>query len=183
MNSMGKINIAIAGVGNAASALLQSLHYYDDIKKDPTKPIGGIYVADIECVCAFDVAKGKVNKRLREAIFEAPNNCPKYYIPKEDELTVKVSKANVLDGISTDTGDAVRIQMQVPVILRTMIPKGLMGAMCAIMLAAFISTHDTYLHAWGSIFIQDVVMPFRKKPFEPKQHIKMLRWSIFGVAI
>ncbi|MHA1167659.1 MAG: inositol-3-phosphate synthase [Candidatus Hodarchaeales archaeon] len=106
---MGKINIAIAGVGNAASALLQSLVYYSDIKKDPTKPIGGIHIADIECVCAFDVTKGKVNTELRKAIFETPNNCPKYYIPKENELTVKVSKAPVLDGISKIVSPVVEI--------------------------------------------------------------------------
>ena len=39
------------------------------------------------------------------------------------------------------------------------------------------------MHSWGSIFIQDVIMPFRKKPFEPKQHLKVLRLSILGVCI
>ena len=57
-----------------------------------------------------------------------------------------------------------------------------MGAFAAVMLAAFISTHDTYLHSWASIFIQDVVMPLRKKPFSSKQHISVLRWAIIGVA-
>ena len=73
--------------------------------------------------------------------------------------------------------------MQVPVILRFILPTGLMGAMCAVVLAAFISTHDTYLHSWGVIFIQDVIMPFRKKPFSPEQHVSVLRWSICGVAV
>jgi SSS family solute:Na+ symporter len=58
-----------------------------------------------------------------------------------------------------------------------------MGAFAAVMLAAFISTHDTYLHSWGSIFIQDVIMPFRKKRLSQKQHLRLLRWSIFGVAV
>jgi SSS family solute:Na+ symporter len=48
---------------------------------------------------------------------------------------------------------------------------------------ATIGTHDAYLHSWGSIFIQDVVMPFRNKPFEPTQHLRILRWSIIGVCI
>jgi SSS family solute:Na+ symporter len=48
---------------------------------------------------------------------------------------------------------------------------------------ATIGTHDAYLHSWGSIFIQDVVMPFRNKPFGPKQHLTMLRLSIIGVCI
>lgn len=76
-----------------------------------------------------------------------------------------------------------REQMLVPVALRTILPQGLMGMMCAVMLAAFISTHDTYLHSWASIFIQDVVMPFRKKPFEPARHIRVLRLAVIGVAV
>lgn len=74
-------------------------------------------------------------------------------------------------------------QMTVPLALRQLLPTGLMGAFCAVILAAFISTHDTYLHSWGSVFIQDVIMPFRRKPFAPKQHVRVLRWSILGVAV
>jgi SSS family solute:Na+ symporter len=59
----------------------------------------------------------------------------------------------------------------------------LLGGFFAVMLAAFISTHDTYLHSWGSIFIQDVILPFRKKELKPKEHIRLLRWSICGVAV
>jgi SSS family solute:Na+ symporter len=77
----------------------------------------------------------------------------------------------------------IKDQIKVPLVLRFLLPTGLLGAFAAVMLAAFISTHDTYLHSWGSIFIQDVIMPFRKKPFPPEQHIKVLRYSIFGVAI
>jgi SSS family solute:Na+ symporter len=86
----------------------------------------------------------------------------------------------VLDGISNTT---IRQQMTVPVVLAKMLPVGLLGLFCAIMMAAFISTHDTYLHSWGSIFIQDVILPFRKKPFTPKQHLWLLRFSILFVAI
>ncbi len=50
------------------------------------------------------------------------------------------------------------------------------------MLAAFISTHDTYLHSWGSIFVQDVILPLRKKPMSEKSHIWALRASICFVA-
>jgi SSS family solute:Na+ symporter len=74
-------------------------------------------------------------------------------------------------------------QMTVPIVLSKMLPVGLIGLFCGIMLAAFISTHDTYLHSWGSIFIQDVILPFRKKPFSPKQHIWLLRFSIIFVAV
>jgi SSS family solute:Na+ symporter len=90
---------------------------------------------------------------------------------------------NLLDRISTDPKDTIRVQMTVPLVLRSLLPVGLVGSFCAVMLAAAISTNDTYLHSWGSIFIQDVIMPFRKKPFKPKQHMMVLRLSIVGVAI
>ena len=85
-----------------------------------------------------------------------------------------------LAGLSTDT---LRSQMRAPFVLSEVLPVGLLGAFAALMLAAFISTHDTYLHSWGSIFIQDVIMPFRDKPFDKDTHIKVLRYSIFGVAV
>lgn len=74
-------------------------------------------------------------------------------------------------------------QMAVPIVARFVLPAGAIGAFAAVMLAAFISTHDTYLHSWGSIFIQDVVMPFYKKELSPQAHITVLRLSILFVAI
>ena len=92
--------------------------------------------------------------------------------------------ANAVDSaIAGAETDAIRNQLKVPMVLSHILPRGLIGAFVAVMLAAFISTHDTYLHSWGSVFIQDVVMPFREKPFTPKQHIRALRWAIVGVAV
>ena len=81
-----------------------------------------------------------------------------------------------------DPGERLHDAVRVPLVLTTLLPAGLLGAFAAVMLAAFISTHDTYLHSWGSIFIQDVLLPFRKKPFSQEQHLRVLRWSILGVA-
>ncbi len=97
-----------------------------------------------------------------------------------DYQSVADSVTSSLDKLSTDT---LRSQMRAPFVLSEILPVGLLGAFAALMLAAFISTHDTYLHSWGSIFIQDVIMPFRKKPFDKETHLKVLRYSIFGVAI
>ena len=74
-------------------------------------------------------------------------------------------------------------QMRGPLILSTVLPVGLLGAFAALMLAAFVSTHDTYLHSWATILVQDVLMPFRKKPFDKDTHLKVLRIAIFGVAV
>ena len=79
--------------------------------------------------------------------------------------------------------DTLRSQMRGPLVLSTILPMGLLGAFAALMLAAFISTHDTYLHSWATIIIQDVVMPFRDKPFDKDTHLKVLRYAIFGVAL
>ena len=97
-----------------------------------------------------------------------------------DYQSVADSVNSSLAGLSTDT---LRSQMRAPFVLSEVLPVGLLGAFAALMLAAFISTHDTYLHSWGSIFIQDVIMPFREKPFDKDAHIKVLRYSIFGVAV
>jgi SSS family solute:Na+ symporter len=78
---------------------------------------------------------------------------------------------------------AVQNQMRVPILLSMLLPKGLMGAMAAVMFAAYITTDNTYLHSWGSIFIQDVILPWRKKPLSKDQHLKVLKASILGVAI
>jgi SSS family solute:Na+ symporter len=90
-------------------------------------------------------------------------------------------KVNAILGTIDST--EIQSQARVPLVLRFLLPTGLLGAFAAVMLAAFLSTHDSYLHSWGSIFIQDVILPLRKKPFTPAQHIKVLRISIIGVAI
>jgi len=89
-----------------------------------------------------------------------------------------------VDGLlAAAESETIANQLRVPAVLSLLLPTGLLGAFAAVMLTAFISTHDTYLHSWGSIFIQDVVMPFRKKPFTPETHMRALRLSILGVAL
>jgi SSS family solute:Na+ symporter len=78
---------------------------------------------------------------------------------------------------------AVQEQMLVPIALSKILPVGVLGLFTAVMLAGTIGADQTYLHSWGSIFIQDVILPFRKKAFTPKQHISLLRISIGFVAI
>jgi len=79
--------------------------------------------------------------------------------------------------------EQVREQMIVPVVMSKFLSVGLMGCFVATIIVAFVANHQTYLHSWGSIFIQDVVMPFRKKPFSTKQHMLLLRLSMIGVAV
>jgi myo-inositol-1-phosphate synthase len=110
---MGKIKVAIAGVGNCASALVQGVTYYKKTKDMDaliglTFPeIAGLTPADIEFVAAFDVNDKKVGKDLSEAIFAEPNNTVKIVdVPK---LDVKVRKGPVLDGIGKYLKQVVKI--------------------------------------------------------------------------
>ncbi len=86
----------------------------------------------------------------------------------------------ILNGVEEET---VRVQLTVPLVLTKLLPVGLIGSFAAIMIAAFISTHDTYMHSWASIFIQDVLLPFSKKKLDHKTHIRYLKFSILGVAL
>ncbi|MBU0475330.1 MAG: sodium:solute symporter [Bacteroidetes bacterium] len=96
-----------------------------------------------------------------------------------DFSSIANSVNSTLSGISST---AIQNQLRIPLVLSEILPVGLMGVFLALMLMATISTHDSYMHSWGSIFVQDVIMPFRKKSFTPEQHIKVLKLSIVGVC-
>lgn len=81
------------------------------------------------------------------------------------------------------TTSAIRSQMLVPIALRHLLPAGMVGAFCAMMLFLMISTDTTYMHSWGSILIQDVILPIRNKPISEKSQMLLLRLSILGIAI
>ena len=106
-----KIRIAIAGIGNCASALVQGTQYYSTNKNDSigltAYSLGGFEPGDIEFVAAFDVADSKVNRDLSEAVFASPNNTPK--ISNVDNLDVKVKRAEVFDGIGRHLGEKVTV--------------------------------------------------------------------------
>ena len=104
-----------------------------------------------------------------------------YTVMHHPDFADKAASVNTaLSGLETN---ALRSQLTVPLVLRYLLFPGMMGAMTAVMLMATVGTHDTYLHSWGAIFIQDVVMPFRNRPFTQEQHLRVLRLSILGVCI
>lgn len=84
-----KVRVAIIGIGNCASSLVQGLQYYKDAPDDAEIPglmhatVGGYHVRDIEISAAIDVVEGKVGKDLSEAIWAHPNNTIKFAeVPK-----------------------------------------------------------------------------------------------------
>ena len=101
---MPEIRVALVGVGNSASALIQGTQYYKDAKPDTTVPglmhvnFGGYHINDIKFVAAFEVNKDKIGKDLSEAIFTKPNCAVKFAdVPN---LNVKVSSAPIMDGVA-----------------------------------------------------------------------------------
>ena len=76
----GKINVAIIGVGNCASSLVQGRYFYQDARQGDLIPglmhvdLGGYHIRDVEVVAAFDVVKGKVGVDLAEAMWAHPND-------------------------------------------------------------------------------------------------------------
>ena len=117
-----KVKVAIAGVGNCASALLQGISFYGNSYINENKEIsdgndtpegliayslGGIRPGDIEFVAAFDVVESKVGRDLADAIFANPNNTIK--ISDVPSTGIKVQKAKVLDGIGRRLNERVKI--------------------------------------------------------------------------
>jgi myo-inositol-1-phosphate synthase len=100
-----KVRVAIIGVGNCASSLVQGVHYYRNAKVGDTVPglmhveMGGYHIRDIEFSAAFDVVKTKVGKDLSQAILAYPNNTVQFAdVPR---LNVRVHRGMTHDGLGT----------------------------------------------------------------------------------
>ncbi|MDF0682340.1 MAG: inositol-3-phosphate synthase [Candidatus Nitrosocosmicus sp.] len=110
-----KINVAIAGVGNCASAFIQGIQYYgsdysasnSDIIGLTSFNLGGYEPSDINFVAAFDIADTKVGKDLSESVFATPNNAMS--VANVPPFDVKVNKGNVLDGFGRRYSEKVKI--------------------------------------------------------------------------
>jgi myo-inositol-1-phosphate synthase len=106
---MGNIKIAIAGIGNCASALVQGFSYYRDGNPEEATgimhwEIGGYRPADIEVVAAFDIDKRKVGRDVSEAIFAEPN-CTTVFCKDVPRTGVQVEMGPIMDGFSEHMQD------------------------------------------------------------------------------
>lgn len=99
------IRVALVGIGNCASALVQGVEYYKNARDDEIIPglmhvkFGGYHIRDIEFVAAFDVNWLKIGKDLSEAIFTEPNCCARF-VGSMPKLGVKVLPGPILDGVA-----------------------------------------------------------------------------------
>ncbi|MCZ6689328.1 MAG: inositol-3-phosphate synthase [Planctomycetota bacterium] len=106
---MKEIRLAIAGVGNCASSLLQGLAYYSGSDREEAlglmhAELGGYRAVDIRVVAAFDIDKRKVGRPLEEAVF-APPNCTKIFHREIPPTGVTVQMGPVLDGVADHMAD------------------------------------------------------------------------------
>ncbi len=110
---MSKIKVAIVGVGNCASAIVQGVRYYSQNGPDDGLTywkVGKYTPEDIEFVAAFDVSSRKVGKDLSQAIFQAPNNTLR--ITEVPRMGVEVRKGPLLDGLGKYLRDVVPVATQ-----------------------------------------------------------------------
>jgi len=110
---MLKIKVALIGIGNCASAIVQGAYYYRNAEKEKDALglknllVGDYHPKDVEFVVAFDIDERKVGKDLSKAIFSEPNNAPK--IAEVPNLGVEVLKGPVLDGVGEYLKNVVKI--------------------------------------------------------------------------
>ena len=117
---MSEIRVAMVGVGNSCSSVVQGKYFYKDVKEsDELVPglmhpiMGGYKASDITVVLAFDVDKRKVGQDLSEAIFAPPNNMVKFAeVPK---LGVKVLMGPVMDGVTEHQKQLIKLSDAKPV--------------------------------------------------------------------
>src|SRR5579862_9737190 len=101
--SANKVRVAIVGVGNCASSLVQGLEYYKDAADDARVPglmhvrFGDYHISDVEIVAAFDVDAKKVGVDVSEAIFASENNTIKF--AEVAPLGVIVQRGHTFDGL------------------------------------------------------------------------------------
>lgn len=101
----------------------------------------------------------------------------------EPMLSVVKATLATHDPSTAQTYGSIYGQMLVPMTLRNILPIGITGIFAAICIFLLVSTDTSYMHSWGSIIVQDIVVPLRKKPFTPKEQLFWLRMAIVGVAL
>jgi myo-inositol-1-phosphate synthase len=106
---MRKIEVAVVGIGNCASSLIQGIHYYQGKSEDDAIglmhwKIGGYIPEDIEVVAAFDIDERKIGLDVNEAIFSEPN-CTTIFCSDIPKAGVKVRMGKILDGFSEHMKD------------------------------------------------------------------------------
>lgn len=110
--------------------------------------------------------------------------CVKVFLTHPEYAADAAAVHATIDALPTD---AMKAEARVPLALGIILPAGILGLFVAAMYGAYLSTDDTYLHSWGSMAVQDVILPVRKaftdRELSPKVHLLLLKGSILAVAM
>lgn len=110
-----------------------------------------------------------------------------FYVPAACFAVMHLDKfaplaTQIQSHVDTISNPMVQSQMIVPIFMTKIFPVGLMGLFTATMLSAYLSSSGTLFLSFAGIFVQDIILPLRKTPLPPKQHIRMLRLGTVFVA-
>jgi len=147
-------------------------------------------------VCAYTYMHAQKYEAQRNAVDQELNALVSEEFPYSQEMADYVAAlpdgkigaddvspiATEINGIERQRA-AIRSQVLVPVALRRILPLGITGVFCALMIFLMVSTDTTYLHSWGTILAQDIMLPVYNKPVKTKTQIFLIRASITFVAV
>ncbi|MBT3345577.1 MAG: sodium:panthothenate symporter [Gemmatimonadetes bacterium] len=146
-------------------------------------------VRDVAVEPEFDAIRGEVRRYLDTGEMSADLvtwSSEEHFEDKDENEPLRDMVKEALaseDKSAGQTFGAIHDQMRVPIALRHILPIGVTGVFCALCVFLLISTDTTYMHSWGSIIVQDIVLPIRGRAFTAKQQLRLLRLIIAGVAV
>ena len=138
---------------------------------------------DLNSMLETDAVPDRLKKRLAKDKHFASSGIDLDHVKPEEYRQVAVAAVSSVDKKAGAQLNTIYGQMLVPITLRELLPVGITGILCALMIFLMVSTDTTYMHSWGSIITQDIILPFLKKPLTPQQHLRLLRWVIAGVVV
>jgi SSS family solute:Na+ symporter len=101
----------------------------------------------------------------------------------ETAVPINAEIRSIVDPATGIADKYLQKQMTIPVTLSYLLPVGIKGLFCAMMIMGLFAGDSGHMHSWGSIFVQDVILPLRKKPMTQRQHMWALRLSVLSVAV
>lgn len=123
---------------------------------------------------------GRWREYGKQALLYLLTICAMTYLLHPDFAT---QAQQIMSELAMIPGEHAREQMRIPLAVSHLLPIGVKGAFCAVLIMGIFGGDSTHMHSWGSLLVQDIIVPLRKRPLGPKQHIRVLRWSITAVAV
>lgn len=154
-----------------------------DIRSQLTQQVAAEAVTDSELRVRLDASIAAIQPSVHEIGVDAPlsraANIDTPYMQAARETLAGTPEGNV----QFQKFRTLYQQMMLPVALKNLLPVGLMGLFCLLMIMLMLSTDDSRVFNASSTIVQDIIMPFRKKMFTPEQHLSVLRWCSVGVCV